>query len=230
VGPAVLASLPPGEPRLAPPTVPTSGRDMLVGGSLSDRGQSAGDAINSDVDPPVRVRRLESPGPGWSVLLAVAAGGVIGSTARHALSLAFPHVPGVFGWTTFAINVSGCALIGVLMVLIEDLGSRRPLLRPFLGVGVLGGYTTFSAYALEANQAVAAGALGIGLLYVVATLSAALLAVWAAATTTRWAISSHRIERSRARRRRNRGAIASLERQSRRSRSATRTRTKGDEG
>ena len=154
---------------------------------MHDRAQSAGNAVNSD-DPPVRARPREPRGTVWPVLLAIAAGGVIGSTARHALILALPQMTHGFGWTTFGINVSGCALIGVLMVLIEHFGSRRRLLRPFLGVGVLGGYTTFSTYALEANQAMAAGAFGVALLYLAATLLVALLAVWAAATTTRWAI------------------------------------------
>src|SRR5206468_23399 len=48
-----------------------------------------------------------------------------------------------------AVNVLGCGLIGVLMVLVGELWTGRRLLRPFLGTGVLGGFTTFSTYAVD---------------------------------------------------------------------------------
>ena len=69
-------------------------------------------------------------------------------------------------------------LIGVLMVCIDQLGVHR-LVRPFVGVGVLGGFTTFSTYVVEVQQAVAAGAARLALAYLGATLAAAVVAVWA---------------------------------------------------
>ena len=57
----------------------------------------------------------------------------------------------------FLVNVTGALLIGVLMVVVTDVVTGRPLLRPFLGVGLLGGWTTFSTYALEARDLLAAG-------------------------------------------------------------------------
>ncbi len=123
----------------------------------------------------------------WPVLAAISAGGVLGALARHGLALAWPHHTGQFPWATFVTNVSGCLLIGVLMVLITEVWSAHRLLRPFLGVGVLGGYTTFSTYTVDVQQLVAGGAARIGLLYLVGTLVTALAAVYAGITVTRLA-------------------------------------------
>ncbi len=108
-------------------------------------------------------------------LAAVSAGGALGALARYGLAVAWPHPDGSFPWPTFVVNVSGCLLIGALMVTV----GHRPLLRPFLGVGVLGGYTTFSAYTVEALRLAAPGT---ALAYLAATLCGAVLAVWAGAT------------------------------------------------
>lgn len=108
-----------------------------------------------------------------SVLVAVSAGGVLGALARYAVATAWPHPAGAFPWSTWVINVSGCFLIGVLMVAVERRLSDRPLVRPFLGTGLLGGYTTFSAFAVEAQQARPT----VALLYLAGTVVAALLAV-----------------------------------------------------
>lgn len=119
------------------------------------------------------------------MVAAVAAGGVLGAEARFGLGVALPHTPGGWPWSTLLINISGCLLIGVLMVTITELASPHRLIRPFLGVGVLGGYTTFSTYSVEFLQLLNAGRAGAALAYVVVTPLAALLAVWAGATATR---------------------------------------------
>ena len=128
----------------------------------------------------------------WPELGAVAAGGVVGSLARFGLHEAVPSVAGQFPWATFAVNVTGCLLIGVLMVLLTEVWAGRRLLRPFLGVGVLGGFTTFSAYAVEIEQAVSAGAARTALLYLGGTLVAAMLAVGAGAGLTGAAVRTVR--------------------------------------
>ena len=110
--------------------------------------------VRPEVHPHAPARRAGQ----WPVLAAVAAGGVLGAVARYGLTTAIPHRPGGFAWATFGINVTGCLLIGVLMVLVEEVWTGRRLLRPFLGVGVLGGFTTFSTYTLDASQSVASGA------------------------------------------------------------------------
>jgi fluoride exporter len=121
----------------------------------------------------------------WAVLGAVAAGGILGALVRYALVSAFPAAPGGFAWVTFAINVSGCFLIGVLMVAVERSVPGHRLVRPFLGVGLLGGYTTFSAYAFDAVLALDTGAMVTATAYVVGTVIAALVAVWAGSVLTR---------------------------------------------
>jgi CrcB protein len=78
------------------------------------------------------------------------------------------------------------------MVLLTEVWAGRRLLRPFLGVGVLGGFTTFSAYAVEIEQAVSVGAARTALLYLGGTLVAAMLAVGAGAGLTGAAVRTVR--------------------------------------
>jgi len=126
---------------------------------------------------PFATRRRTRPRPPWAVLGVVAVGGVLGALARYGIGLAVPHPPTGFPWATFAINVSGCLLIGVLMVLVTDVWPGHRLLRPFLGTGLLGGYTTFSTYVVDVQHLLAAGAARTALAYLVGTLLAALVAV-----------------------------------------------------
>jgi CrcB protein len=125
---------------------------------------------------------------GWPVLTVISAGGVTGALARYGLAEAFPHSADRFAWATFGINISGCLFIGVLMVLVTDVWSTRRLLRPFVGTGVLGGYTTFSTYIIDIQQLLATGAARTALAYLASTLLAALAAVYAGITLTRWAV------------------------------------------
>ncbi|MEV4512849.1 CrcB family protein [Dactylosporangium sp. NPDC049525] len=109
------------------------------------------------------------------VLAAVAVGGSAGSAARYGVALLLPHDAGAgVPWATLAVNALGCLLIGVLVVLVEG---RHPLLRPLLGVGVLGGFTTFSTYAVDAVVLADRGAAWTAAAYVAGTLVAALAAV-----------------------------------------------------
>jgi CrcB protein len=78
------------------------------------------------------------------------------------------------------------------MVLATEVFTGRRLLRPFLGVGVLGGYTTFSTYIADIDRAATADAAGIALVYLATTLIGAMLAVWAGATTTEWVLGAAR--------------------------------------
>lgn len=117
------------------------------------------------------------------VVAAVAVGGAIGACARYAVALALPFDG--FPWATLAANVSGCALMGVLMVAITELWVGHRLLRPLLGTGVLGGYTTFSTFAGDVDSMIASGQTVRALAYLLATPVAALIATWTAASLTR---------------------------------------------
>jgi CrcB protein len=111
------------------------------------------------------------------LLAVVAAGGVLGSLARYAVGLALPHVSGAFAWSTFLVNVTGSLAMGVLVVWVLSMDRPHPWLRPFLGVGVLGGWTTFSSYALDTHAMVQAGHGPVAAAYLVGSLVAGLVAV-----------------------------------------------------
>jgi len=126
------------------------------------------------------------------VVAVVAAGGALGAVARYGAGVAWPTGAAAFPWTTFGVNVLGCALIGVLVVLVSDVWPGRRLVRPFLGTGVLGGFTTFSTYAVDGQRLLSGGHAALGSAYLVGTLVAALAAVTAAARLTRGAVSRAR--------------------------------------
>lgn len=111
---------------------------------------------------------------GAAVLATVAAGGAIGALARYGLSEAVPDQPDGFPWATFAVNVLGCFGVGVLLAVLSS--RSHPLLRPFLGTGILGGFTTFSTYAVESGHLLAHRPV-VAVLYLFGTLVAALIAV-----------------------------------------------------
>jgi fluoride exporter len=142
--------------------------------------------VDPDVDLRDPVERREIAGPRrYAVLGAISLGGVLGAEARYGLGLLLPHRAGDWPWATLLTNVSGCLLIGVLMVVITERIRPHPLVRPLLGVGVLGGYTTFSTYAVDIITAAGSGRAGAAVLYAVLTPLLSLLAVVIGAVTTR---------------------------------------------
>ncbi len=140
-------------------------------------------AVDTDLRAVPRYQQLIRRQP-WDVIGVVAAGGSFGAVARYGIGLAWPPPPGGFPWDIFAINTVGCALIGVLMVLITEVWAVHRLIRPLLGTGVLGGFTTFSTYAVGVDNLVADAA-RTALIYMVATPVAAVAAVWVAVVATR---------------------------------------------
>jgi len=111
------------------------------------------------------------------VLPVIAAGGMLGASARFALDLTWPSGSDALPWSTLGINVTGSLLIGVLMVNVTEVGGVHPLVRPFLGVGVLGGYTTFSTYTVQTDALLRAGHPELALAYFFGTVAATLVAV-----------------------------------------------------
>ena len=139
-------------------------------------------ATKVDVAPRRRAGLARGQAP---VVAAVSLGGGLGASARYGVALAWPTAPGGFPWAPLGTNVTGCAAIGVLMVLISEVRTAHRLQRPFLGTGVLGGFTTLSTYAAETQQLVQGGRAGPALAYLGLTLLGALAAVWLTATATR---------------------------------------------
>jgi CrcB protein len=126
------------------------------------------------------------------LLGVIALGGGLGAISRYSLTALLPTRPGQFPWGTFTINVLGCFLIGVLMVLITEVWSPHRLVRPFLGVGILGGFTTFSTYAEEIRGLLQPGSVSVAFVYLAGTLIGAMLAVIAGVWVTRAATGSAR--------------------------------------
>ncbi|MFF6777658.1 fluoride efflux transporter CrcB [Streptomyces sp. NPDC012637] len=127
------------------------------------------------------------------VVGAVAVGGALGAAARYAATLAWPTPAGAFPWTILTVNAAGCAFLGALMVFATETASPpHPLLRPFLGTGVCGGFTTFSTYTLDTQRLLAAGDAPRALLYLGGTAVTALAAVWAGVVAARVAAARRR--------------------------------------
>lgn len=171
-------------------------------GRGADRGQRRAhpsvpqEPVDPDVDLHQAAQRAETAGAGLAqVLGAVAAGGVIGALARYAIFLAWPVADDGFPWATLAVNVLGSGLIGVLLPLVSEDGHKeRPLVRLFAGTGVLGGFTTFSAYAYDLRVLLVDDRVPLALAYAVGTVVGCLAAVWLTATVTRRVV----VHRSRA--------------------------------
>ena len=111
------------------------------------------------------------------ILLVIAAGGAVGSLGRWSVTEAVPSDPWRMPWGTWIENVSGAFALGVLMVFVLDVWPPRRYLRPFLGVGVLGGYTTFSTYMLDTRTLLDDGHAISAALYLLGTMVTGLLAV-----------------------------------------------------
>ncbi|GAA4614824.1 hypothetical protein GCM10023195_64920 [Actinoallomurus liliacearum] len=146
-----------------------------------DTGPIDGTAPDADVFA-VRAGRRDRQ---WRVLAAISLGGGLGSVARYLISQALHVSPGRFPWATFTINLSGCLAIGLLMVLVLDVWPPNRYVRPFFGVGVLGGYTTFSTFAVELRTLAAHGSWGIAAAYALGSLLGGFAAVWCGMTLAR---------------------------------------------
>ncbi|AML50563.1 MULTISPECIES: fluoride efflux transporter CrcB [Falsihalocynthiibacter] len=116
-------------------------------------------------------------------LLYVALGGALGAVMRFLTQAYAVRLLGMsFPWGTLSVNVVGSFVMGLLFVLLA--GRDSSVMAPFLMIGVLGGFTTFSAFSLDTLRLFEAGQLGSAALYValsmVMSLSAVALGVWCA--------------------------------------------------
>lgn len=108
--------------------------------------------------------------------LSAAAGGAIGAGARYGMELAIPPLRDGWPTATFVVNLSGCLVLGFALVIAKELApdphasllARR--LRPFLITGVLGGYTTFSTFAFEAQTLLTGAGHDLALFYAVTSV------------------------------------------------------------
>lgn len=117
--------------------------------------------------------------------MAVAAGGVVGSWLRWGAASAFPVAPGTFPLTTLGINVLGAGLLGVVLVALLDRPPPRTHWHALLGTGVLGAFTTFSTFAVEAVELTRTGRWPVAVAYLVASVVLGLAAVLLTMAATR---------------------------------------------
>jgi len=118
-------------------------------------------------------------------LLQVAFGGAIGAAARYLVGVGTLRLMGTgFPWGTLAVNIAGSFLMGVLVVVLahKDGGTR---LAPLLMTGMLGGFTTFSAFSLDALTLWERGTHALAVFYVLASVVLSLAAIMAGLGLTR---------------------------------------------
>jgi CrcB protein len=101
---------------------------------------------------------------------------MLGALARYAVASRWPVPPGGFPWSTFWINVSGALVLGLVVTLVVERWPPTRYVRPFVGVGVCGGYTTWSTFTTEAALLVRAHHAGLAAAYVGASLLAGVAA------------------------------------------------------
>lgn len=116
--------------------------------------------------------------------LVVAGGGAIGAWLRYMATRAYTFAIGpvsaaAFPWATLTVNVLGSAAMGLLIGWLARYGAQGEPLRLLLGVGVLGGFTTFSSFALEFAVFIQRGQIGLAALYVAVSLAAGFAALFA---------------------------------------------------
>ncbi len=112
-------------------------------------------------------------------ILIVGLGGFLGSIGRYLLSGLILHLtaPSRFPFSALAVNVLGCLLIGLLAGLTERQPAISPEARLFLFTGLLGGFTTFSAFGLEAMNLLRRGDIGLAALYAAGSVVLGIIAV-----------------------------------------------------
>ena len=122
--------------------------------------------------------------------LIVFLGAGVGGALRHGVNSLGMRLLGTdFPYATLTVNIVGSLAMGLLAGWFAQRGEASQHFRLFLTTGILGGFTTFSTYAVDIRRLVDTGHAATGLAYLAATALAALGSVWAAATLTRRALT-----------------------------------------
>lgn len=180
----------------------TTGTDRIRGkGGISAAAHGAEHLpTDPDLDPEVQLDLDQAPAgrgrlPGHplhpKVLGVIALGGFAGGLARYGLGLAFPTAHGTFPAATFGINVSGSFILALLVVFVLEVWPPTRYVRPLIGVGFCGAYTTFSTWMVGVDQLLAQGRTGVAAGYLFGSLAAGLAATSLGLTSGR-AVVAHR--------------------------------------
>jgi fluoride exporter len=114
----------------------------------------------------------------WMLPLVIAMGGALGAPARYGVARLIPVGAGEFPWATFWTNVTGALVIGLFVSGVLERMPRHRFVRPFLVVGFLGAFTTFSTFATETATLVKDGDVALAVAYTVASIAAGLTAAF----------------------------------------------------
>lgn len=117
----------------------------------------------------------------------IALGGMVGSLARWAIASVMGESS--FPWATLLVNYAGAILLALLLVYAEEHPAPKWWWRPLLGTGFCGGFTTYSAFAVQVDSYLNAGQSGRAIAYVLASLIGTYLLVLATVTITRRQVS-----------------------------------------
>jgi fluoride exporter len=112
-------------------------------------------------------------------LLWVACGGAMGAVARHVANTAISrHMEGTFPWGIFCVNVLGCFAMGLVTAALIRLPLGGDAPRLFLATGVLGGFTTFSAFSVDVMRLLQMGQPSMAAVYIIASVSLSIAAAF----------------------------------------------------
>ena len=126
---------------------------------------------------PSPTKRATGPGPAPMLrMVAIAAGGALGTLARYELSQAVVVSANGFPWATFAVNVAGSLLLGVIITVVAERWPPTRYALPFAAIGFCGGFTTFSTLMVEAVRRAQDGYPALGVVYLLASVVAGVVA------------------------------------------------------
>lgn len=134
---------------------------------------------------PPRWRRPAPPRPDTRELVAIFAGGALGTLLRAALAEAFPHAATAWPWPTFGVNIAACFLLGYAVTRLQERLPLSSYRRPLLGTGVCGGLSTFSTMQVEVTKMLGAHAYGLAAGYTAASIAAGYAAIHLATAMVR---------------------------------------------
>ncbi|HVX70861.1 MAG TPA: CrcB family protein [Mycobacteriales bacterium] len=143
------------------------------------------------IDPDVTAEDIGRPRPHHrpsldpARLALVMVGGFLGGLVRYEVVDHWATSRGDFPWSTFAVNTAGAFVLGVVVIVALDVLAGSRYLRPLMGTGLCGALTTFSSVAVEVDQLLRHGHVGLGVTYLLGSLAAGLAAAALGATIGR---------------------------------------------
>ena len=134
---------------------------------------------------PSRLATLVPPRADAQTIIAIFAGGALGTLARAALAEAFPHSATQWPWPTFAVNIVAALLLGYFVTRLQERLPLSSYRRPLLGTGLCGGLSTFSTMQVEILKMLSAHAYGLAACYTAASIAAGYAALHLATALVR---------------------------------------------